>query len=94
MKSVDDMTPFVAWLGEKMAVHHLMTFGFIIYIRNTTLHMKKLEHHCCKMIFVGYESGFKAYHAYDPIMKHVHVMCDVAFHEQDQWDWGNGGNDD
>jgi hypothetical protein len=34
------------------------------------------------MIFVGYESGSKAYRAYDPIIKRVHVTRDVAFDEQ------------
>jgi hypothetical protein len=33
------------------------------------------------MIFVGYESGSKGYRTYDPIMKHVHVTCDVVFDE-------------
>jgi hypothetical protein len=42
-KSVDVMTPFDAWHGRKPTVHHLMTFGCIVYVRNTTPHLKKLE---------------------------------------------------
>jgi hypothetical protein len=34
------------------------------------------------MIFKGYESDSKAYHAYDPITKHVHVTRDVVFDEK------------
>jgi hypothetical protein len=49
-----------------------------------TSHLKKLEHHCHKMIFVGYESVSKAYRAYDLIMKRVHVTRD----------WGTGGDND
>jgi hypothetical protein len=45
------------------------------------------------VIFVSYESGSKAYHAYDPITKRVHVTRDMVFDEQGQWDWGSGGND-
>jgi hypothetical protein len=45
------------------------------------------------MIFVSYESGTKAYCAYDPITKGVHVTHDVVFDEQAQWDWGLGGDD-
>jgi hypothetical protein len=45
------------------------------------------------MIFIGYESGSKAYRAYDPITKHVHVTRDMVFHEQTQWDWRSGGDD-
>jgi hypothetical protein len=94
MKSVDGMTPFEAWHGWKPTVHHLRTFGCIVYVRNMTPHLKKLEDRGRKMIFVGYESGSKAYHAYDPITKRVHVTRDVVFDEQAQWDWGSGGDDD
>jgi hypothetical protein len=91
-KSVDGMTPFEAWHGRKPVVHHLRTFGCIVYVRNTTLHVKKLEDHGRKIIFVCYESGSKAYHAYDPITKCVHVTRDVVFDEQAQWDWGLGSD--
>jgi hypothetical protein len=58
-----------------------------------TPHLKKLEDRCRKMIFFGYESGSKAYRAYDPITKRVHVTCDVVFDERAQWDRGSGGDD-
>jgi hypothetical protein len=92
-KSIDGMTPFEVWHGRKPAVHHLRTFGCILYVRNTMSHLKKLEDHGHKMIFVGYESCSKVYRVYDTIMKHVHVTRDVFFDEQAQWDWGSGGND-
>jgi hypothetical protein len=85
-KSVDGTTPFKAWHLRKPTVHHLMTFGCIMYVWNKTLHLKKLEEHGRKMIFVGYESGSNAYRVYDPITKCVHVTCDVVFNEQAQWD--------
>jgi hypothetical protein len=93
MKSVDGMTPLEEWHGRKPEVHHLKTFRCIVYVRNTTPHLKKLEDRGRKMIFVGYESGSKAYRAYDPIMKRVHVTRDVVFDEQTQWGWGSGGDD-
>jgi hypothetical protein len=74
-------------------VHHLKTFRCIMYVRNTTPHLKKLEDCGRKMIFVGYESGSMAYHAYDPIMKRVHVTHDVVFDEQTKWVWGSGSDD-
>jgi hypothetical protein len=92
-KSVDGMTPFEAWHGRKLMVHHLKTFGCIVYVRNMTSHLKKLEDRARKMIFIGYESGSKVYRAYDPITKRVHVTRDVVFSEQAQWDWGSGGDD-
>jgi hypothetical protein len=75
MKSVDGMTPFEAWHRRKLVVHHLRTFRCIMYARNTTSHLKKLEDRGRKMIFIGYESGSKPYLAYDPITKRVHVTC-------------------
>jgi hypothetical protein len=41
-----------------------------------------------KMIFVGYERGMKAYMAYDPVTRRVHVTRDIVFDEQAMWDWG------
>jgi hypothetical protein len=32
MKSVDDMTLLVVWHGNKPVVHHLRTFGCIVYV--------------------------------------------------------------
>jgi hypothetical protein len=92
IKSVDDMTPFEEWHGKKSVVHHLRTFRCIIYVRNMTSHLKKLEDFGRKVIFIGYESGSKVHHAYDPITKRVHLTRDMVFDKQDQWDWGIGGN--
>jgi hypothetical protein len=93
MKSVDGMTPFEAWHWKKPAVHHLMIFGCIVYVQNTTSHLKKLEDRGRKMIFISYESGSKAYRTYNPITKCAHVTRDVVFNKQDQWDRGTGSND-
>jgi hypothetical protein len=80
-KSVDSMTLFEACHGRKPAVHLLRTFGCIMYVQNTTPHLKKLENRVRKMIFVDYESSSKAYREYDPIMKRVHVTHDMVFDE-------------
>jgi transposase InsO family protein len=81
-KSVDDMTPFEAWHGKKPAVKHLKTFGCLVYVRNTTPHLKKLEDRGRKMVFIGYEHDSKAYRAYNPVTKRVHVTRDVVFDER------------
>jgi hypothetical protein len=31
-KSVDDMNPLEVWHGKKPTVHHLRTFGCIVYV--------------------------------------------------------------
>ena len=43
-------------------------------------HVKTLGYNR-KMIFIGYKHDSKAYYAYDPILKRVHVMLDVVFDE-------------
>jgi hypothetical protein len=68
-------------------VHHLRTFWSIVYLQNMMPHLKKLEDRGRKMIFFGYKSSSKAYRAYDPITKRVHLTCVVVFDEQAQWDW-------
>jgi hypothetical protein len=86
-KSVTGMTPFEAWYGKKPAIHHLKTFGCVVYVKNTTPHLNKLDDRGRKMIFVGYERGTKAYRAYDPVVRRVHITRDVVFDEDAQWDW-------
>ena len=71
-------------------VHHLKTLGCIVYVRNTAPHLKKLEDGGRKMIFIGYERGTKAYRAYDPTTRRVHITRDVIFDEEAQWDWSHG----
>jgi hypothetical protein len=46
-----------------------------------TLHLKKLEDCGRQMIFIDYESGYKACHTYDPITKRIHETCDMVFDE-------------
>jgi hypothetical protein len=89
-KAVEGKTPFQTWYRKKPAVHHLKTFGCIVYVKNTMPHLKKMEDRSRKMIFVGYERGSKAYRAYDPVAKRVHVTRDVVFDEAAQWDWSGG----
>jgi hypothetical protein len=85
-KAIDVRTLFEVWY-KKPTVHHLKTFGCIVYVRNTKPHLKKLDDRGRKMIFVGYEKGTKAFRAYDPITQRVTISCDVIFVEGAQWDW-------
>lgn len=39
------------------------------------------------MIFMGYESGSKAYKFYDPKSRKLHVSHDAIFDEEAQWNW-------
>jgi hypothetical protein len=92
-KAVDGKTPFEVWHGKRPAVHHLKTFGCIVYVCNTKPHLKKLDDRGRKMIFVGYERGTKAYRAYDLVTK-VTITRDVVFDEDAQWDWSSSEEED
>jgi transposase InsO family protein len=87
-RSVEGKTSFEVWYGKKPGVHHLRTFGCVVHVKNTTPNLKKLEDRSQPMIFIGYELGSKAYRAYDPVSKKVHVTRDVVFDEQALWNWG------
>jgi hypothetical protein len=80
-RSMEGMTPYEAWTGRKPSVSHLRTFGYIVYVKNTRPHLKKLDDRSTKMVFIGYEEGSKAYRAYDPCIGHVHITRDIVFNE-------------
>jgi len=86
-KSIKGMTPFEAWFGKKPSVHHLRTFGCIVYVKNTRPNLNKLEDRGKRMVFNGYEKGSKAYRAYDPTTGRVVITRNVVFDEAAQWDW-------
>jgi hypothetical protein len=60
---------------------HLFTFDCVVYVKNIRPHLKKLDGRSTKMVFVGYEEGSKAYRAYDPFTRHVHITCGAMFDE-------------
>jgi hypothetical protein len=90
-RSVEGITPFEAWFRNKPTFHHLHMVGCIVHVKNTTPNLKKLEDRSRLMVFIGYEPGTKAYRAYDPMMKKVHVSREVIFNEQAQQDMAQGG---
>jgi hypothetical protein len=87
-KGITGMTPFEAWYGKKLVVHHLCTFGCVAYVRNSSSNLEKLDDRSQPMVFIGSERGTKGYHIYDPVSQKVQVTCDVVFDEQASWDWG------
>jgi hypothetical protein len=49
--------------------------------------LKKLDDRSTPVIFVGYESGSKAYRFYDPNSRRVVVSRDAVFSEEGEWKW-------
>ena len=84
--ALDGKTPYQAWYGKKPSVHFLRVFGCVAYIKNVRPHLGKLDDRGCKVVFIGYQDGAKAYHFYDPVAERVHVSRDVVFNEGACWD--------
>jgi hypothetical protein len=51
--------------------------------------MSKLLDRSKQMVFVGYETGSKAYCLYDPETRKLVVSRDVVFKEDRPWDWSS-----
>jgi hypothetical protein len=49
--------------------------------------MSKLSNSSQQMVFIGYDSGSKAYRLYNPKSKKLVVARDVVFEEDRPWDW-------
>jgi len=66
-RNLDGKTPHEAWYNKKPAVHHLLVFGYVAYMKDTRPHLAKLDPRRLKVIFIGYEPGSKVYRLYDPV---------------------------
>jgi hypothetical protein len=86
-KGVAGKMPFEAWFGKKPGVQYLCTFGCVAHVKHTAPNPKKLDDRSRPMVFIRYEPGSKAYRAYDPVTKKVHLSWDVVFDEHASWDW-------
>jgi hypothetical protein len=80
-RSLEGKTPYEVWHGKKPSVHHLRTFGCVVYVKDTRPHLAKLDAQGKKGVFIGYETGSKAYSVFDPVENKVHVSRHVAFDE-------------
>ena len=90
-RSVDGKTPYEAWYGRKPDVRFLRTFGCVGHVKTARPQLKKLDDRSTPMVFMGYETGSKAYKMYDPVSKRVHVSRDVIFDEDARWTWEASG---
>lgn len=76
------MTPYEAWYGRCLSVHHLRTFGCIGYMKNTKTNLNKLEDRSKPMVLLRYEPGCKIYRMHDSVGGKLHVSRDVMFDEE------------
>jgi len=86
-KALKGVTPYEAWHGRKPNVSYLKTFGCIGHVKKVKPGLAKLDDRSVKAVFLGYESGTKAYRLYDPVRGKVLVSRDVVFDEAAAWRW-------
>jgi hypothetical protein len=91
-KSVSGATPYEAWHGRKPSVHHLRTFGCTAHVKKIGPGQTKLADRSQQMIFIGYETGSKAYRFFDPEGKKLVISCEAVFEEDRPWDWSASGS--
>jgi transposase InsO family protein len=84
--AMEGKTPQEAWSGVKPSVAHMRTFGCMAHAHVPAQRRQKWDGKSAKCIFLGYESGSKAYRLYDPVRKVVLKSRDVIFEEGKHFD--------
>ena len=79
-KSIQGITPYEAWTGDKPCVDGLRIFGCQAFVHIPKDERKKLESKSRKCILLGYGRATKGYRLYDP-QKKVFFSRDVIFNE-------------
>jgi hypothetical protein len=67
-------------------VSFLRTFGCVRHVKKMKPNLSKLEDRNTPMVFLGYETGSKAYWLFDPWAPRVVIFWDVVFDEAMCWD--------
>ena len=80
-KLLEWRTPYEALTGRIPDISHFRVFGCRAWAHNNK--GKKLDAKSIPMIFVGYESGSKAYRLWDPKSHRIVISSDVQFNEEE-----------
>jgi hypothetical protein len=89
-KALKGVTPYEAWHGRKPNVSYLKTFGCIGHVKKVKPGQAKLDDRSVKAVFLGYESGTKAYRLYDPVRGKVLVSRDCRLRRSCSLEMGGG----
>lgn len=76
IKAVEDNTPFEIWKGMKPNVSHVRVFVHIPKEKRSKLDRKPI-----KCDHVGYCENQKAFRAWDPVARTLHISRDMIFQE-------------
>lgn len=78
--SIDDLTPYYLKYGEDPDLKHIRVFGCTAFMLVPSVHRKKLDDKCRRMIFIGYSS--MGYRLLDPETKSITISRNVRFDEE------------
>ncbi|CAK9826054.1 Retrovirus-related Pol polyprotein from transposon TNT 1-94 [Anthophora retusa] len=81
-KSLNDTTPFEAWIGRKPSVAHLREFGCRVYCLNTNKQRGKFEARAREGVLIGYAEQAKGYKIWLTKERKVEISRDVRFSER------------
>ncbi|CAH9074982.1 unnamed protein product [Cuscuta epithymum] len=90
-KSLTDTTPHEMWTGRKPNLEHLRVFGCIAHMKQSGVHIKKLDDRSKIVVYLGVEEGCKAYRLFNPHDGKLYISRDVIFEEDKKWDWYSDG---
>jgi hypothetical protein len=91
-KALNEMTPYEAWHGRKLAVSHVRVFGCLAFTKELG-HINKLDDRSTLGVFIGYTEGSKAYRILDLGTQCVRTARDVVFNEGRGWAWDKAMDD-
>ena len=80
------ITPEEKWSGRKPSLSYIRRFGCKAYMAIPAEKRRKLDDKAKKLVFVGYESGSKAYRLLDMTTDKIFISRDVHFIEGDHHD--------
>jgi hypothetical protein len=92
-RSLKGITPYEAWRKKKPAVDYFRTFGCVGHMKLVGPGISKLSDRALPVVFLGYETGSKAYRVLDPVKHRLYITRDVVFEEDRKWNWENKGDE-
>lgn len=88
-RALINQTPYEALKKRKPNVEHLRVFGCVSYAKVEFPHLRKLDDRSRILVYLGTETGSKAYTLLDPTTRKIIVSRDVVFDENKSWKWAN-----
>lgn len=86
-KALGDTTPYEVWSGRKPNLEHLRVFGCTAHAKVLRGHLHKIDSRSEALVYLGTETGSKAYRLLDPNSGKIRVSRDVYFEEDKPWSW-------